>query len=282
MVIAITRRPLMEHEELLFEQGLTGVSLELARGRSVREARRGRVDELFEEVAAGRASSALVERALERLGAPLPRPFRVLAVGGQNGVGDASLCTVTEDALLAVGRPLVGRLDGTVYAIAPDQDAAADRIIAAGGRRGWNHLHVGRSRPKHDPDALRSALREAHVALLLDDVSPVRDVDQLGLAGLLAGMRDDLGATDFVTQVLGPVIDHDARESTSLVDTLRAYLAHGCRPGPAADELGVHRHTLAYRLERIRDLTGRDPRSGDHLIEFGLAVELHGRAAGSR
>ncbi len=282
VVIAITRRPLMEHEELLFEQGLTGVSLELARGRSVREARRGRVDELFEEVAAGRASAALVERALERLGAPLPRPFRVLAVGGQNGVGDASLCTVTEDALLAVGRPLVGRLDGTVYAIAPDQDAAADRIIAAGGRRGWNHLHVGRSRPKHDPDALRSALREAHVALLLDDVSPVRDVDQLGLAGLLAGMRDDLGATDFVTQVLGPVIDHDARESTSLVDTLRAYLAHGCRPGPAADELGVHRHTLAYRLERIRDLTGRDPRSGDHLIEFGLAVELHGRAAGSR
>lgn len=281
VVVAVTEQPLVEHEELLFEQGLTGVSLELARGRSMREARRGRIDELFEEVAAGRSTVALVERTLDRLGVPLPQPYRVLAVAAQDGVNDAALCTVVEDALLVVGRPLVGRLDGTVYAVVPDADAAAERIVAAGQRRGWATPTVGRSRPKRDPEALRAALREAHVALLLDGPEPVRDVEQLGLAGLLAGMRDDLGTTDFVAQVLGPVIGHDARESTRLVDTLRAYLAHGCRPGPAADELCIHRHTLAYRLDRIRDLTGRDPRSGDHLLEFGLALELHDRATPS-
>ncbi len=43
----------------------------------------------------------------------------------------------------------------------------------------------------------------------------------------------------------------------------------------------MHRHTLAYRLDRIRDLTGRDPRSGEHLLEFGLALELHDRADGA-
>jgi DNA-binding PucR family transcriptional regulator len=119
------------------------------------------------------------------------------------------LCTVIEDTLAPMGPPVVGHLDGTIYAIAQDSSEAAERI-----------------------------------------------------------------AEDFVTQVLGPVLDHDGRESSHLVDILRAYLAHGCRPGPAADQLCVHRHTLTYRLERIRELTGRDPRSGDHLVEFGLALAL--------
>ena len=274
VVVAVTEAPLLEHEELLFEQGLTGVSLELARGRSVREARRSRVDELLEEVAAGRSTAPLIDRALERLEAPLPQPYRVLAISAPEGAGHAALCTVIEDALLPLGRPLVGRLDGAVYAVVPDVATAADRVVDAATRRGWGALAVGRSRAKRATEALRSALREANVALLLDAEDRIRDVERLGLAGLLAGMRDDLGATDFVTQVLGPVIEHDERSTTPLADTLRAYLAHGCRPGPAADELCVHRHTLAYRLDRIRELTGRDPRSGDHLIEFGLALEL--------
>jgi PucR family transcriptional regulator, purine catabolism regulatory protein len=130
---------------------------------------------------------------------------------------------------------------------------------------------------KSELDALGAALREAGVALHLDVAARIRDVEELGLPGLLAGIRDDLGAADFVTQVLGPILQHDERESSRLTDTLRAYLAHGCRPGPAAEELCVHRHTLAYRLDRIRELTGRDPRSGEHLVEYGLALELLGR-----
>ncbi len=278
MVVAVCARPLLEHEELLFEQGVAGVNLELARHRSVRDAQRSRVDELLEEVASGRTTSAMVARSLTRLGAkPLER-FRVLAVARPGG-DDHALCTLVEDALVDLGPPVVGRLDGVVHAVVPDQhdpdqQDAAERIVAAGLRRGWPELRVGRSRAKSELDALRAALREAGVALNLDDASPVRDVESLGLTGLLAGIRDDLGAADFVGQVLGPVLHHDAGENGALIRTLRAYLAHGCRPGPAADELCVHRHTLAYRLDRVRDLTGRDPRSGEHLIEFGLALEL--------
>ena len=58
------------------------------------------------------------------------------------------------------------------------------------------------------------------------------------------------------------------------MSTLAAYLRHGCRPGPAAKELSIHRHTLSYRLERIAELTGRDPRDGDHLLAFTLALAL--------
>ena len=59
-----------------------------------------------------------------------------------------------------------------------------------------------------------------------------------------------------------------------MIASLRAYLEHGCRPGPAAAELRIHRHTLAYRLDRITALTGRDPRDGAHLVSYGVALEL--------
>lgn len=280
VVAVVTDQPLLEHESLLFEQGLAGVSLELSRRRSVREAQRTRVDELLEEAAAGRSTSGLITRALRRLGVTPPAAYRVLTVARPTGVGEAHLSMVVEDALLPLGRPVVGHLDGALYALVPADDTrpdAAERIVAAMASRGWPSPRVGRSRVKTDLDALRAAMREAHVAVTLDDSAAVHDVDQLGLPGLLAGIRDDLGATDFVTQVLGPVIEHDARESGRLVATLRAYLAHGCRPGPAAAELCVHRHTLSYRLDRVRELTGRDPRAGEHLLEFGLALELHAR-----
>ncbi len=281
VVVAVSAQPLLEHEELLFEQGVAGVNLELARHRSVRDARRGRVDELLEEVASGRTTSAMVARSLTRLGAKPLETFRVLAVARPGG-DEHALCTLVEDALVDLGPTVVGRLDGIVHAVVPDLPEAADRIVAAGLRRGWPELRVGRSRAKSELDALRAALREAGVALNLDDPTPVRDVDSLGLPGLLAGIRDDLGAADFVGQVLGPVLLHDAGDDGDLIRTLRAYLAHGCRPGPAADELCVHRHTLAYRLDRVRDLTGRDPRSGEHLVEFGLALELLERPAPRR
>ncbi|WP_165404138.1 PucR family transcriptional regulator [Egicoccus halophilus] len=306
VVAVVTAESLIEHQTLLFEQGVAGVSLERARRRSVREAQRARVDELLEEVAAGRDTPGLVARALRRLGVPPPAAYRVLAVARPDGVGDAQLAAVVEDALLPFGRPVVGRLAETWFALVPvpaDTDAgghdarahdhdgrdtddgptggdhpdAATRIVEALRARGWPRPRVGRSRVKTGAEALRAAIREASVALRVDDGTAVHDVDQLGLSGLLAGIRDDLGATDFVTSVLGPVLDHDAREATRLVDTLRAYLAHGCRPGPAAAELCVHRHTLTYRLDRIRELTGRDPRGGDHLLEYGLALELHAR-----
>lgn len=280
VVVAVSDRPLVEHEELLFEQGLAGVSLELARGRSVREANRTRVDELLEEVAAGRATAASTTRALDRLGVQLRSGYRVLAVSRPAGVSPAHLCAVVEDVMLVSARPLVGRLDGVVHAIVPDDAGVADAIATAAATRGWTGVRVGRSRAKHDVEALAAGLRESRVALQLEGPAAVRDVDQLGLPGLLAGMRDELGTTDFVATILGPVLDQDGPDGSPLLDTLRAYLAHGCRPGPAAEELCVHRHTLAYRLDRIRDLTGRDPRAGDHLLEFGLALELHDRTTG--
>ncbi|CAN5225742.1 PucR family transcriptional regulator [soil metagenome] len=280
-----------EHERLLLEQALTGVSMELSRGRSAREAHRTRVEELIAEVVEGRLGGQVLADRLARLGVDVTAGYAVLCVTPGTSAGAdrrrRTLTAVVEDALASVGPPVLGRVEDVLYALVPSDSTAAERVATAAQARGWPDVAVGRSRVRTDADGLPASLREAHVAATVAAGSAagraaggsgaVRDIGALGLPGLLAGIDDSLGADAFVDHVLGPVLVHDATEGIGLAATLRAYQRHGCRPGPAAAELGIHRHTLTYRLERIRDLTGRDPRDGAHLLAYGLALELHER-----
>lgn len=274
----VTDEPLEEQHALLVEQSIAGISLDLARGQSVRESSRVRVDELLEEVAEGRASASMVERVLDRLHADATRAVHVLCVAPPRGVAERALCTVTEDLLVARGHPaIVGRHAGDVVALAPaDDPGVADALAATLRDRRWTTVVVGRSTAKVPTDDLAAGLREARTAAHSPAATPgdVHRVDDIGVEGMLATLREGTGARTFVDQVLGPVVAYDAAEGAELVASLRAYLQHGCRPGPAADELSIHRHTLGYRLERVHELTGRDPRDGGNLLELTLALAL--------
>ena len=63
----------------------------------------------------------------------------------------------------------------------------------------------------------------------------------LGSLELLLSLPD-AALEAFVDRVLGP-----ASANTWLVESLTALLEAGCRWSDAAEELGVHRHTLRYR-----------------------------------
>lgn len=278
VLAVLTPDPPTDQETLLIEQSLAGVSLELARGQSVREGRRVRVDELLDEAAAGRAGRQMVARVLSRLGFAPGAPYRVLCLVAPAVVPERSLCTLVEDALAARAQAtVVGRHDGEVFAVVRAEEDELPTVVAdATVARGWSDIAVGLSHAHGELDDFPVAVREARTAAHAPSVdgSRVRDVASIGLEGVLASMRESLGAESFVEQVLGPVLAHDERESSELVPSLRAYLRHGCRPGPAAAELSIHRHTLAYRLDRIEKLTGRDPRDGSQLLAFTLALEL--------
>lgn len=76
-----------------------------------------------------------------------------------------------------------------------------------------------------------------------------------------------------IAEMLGPVIDYDRRNSTSLEETLRVYLELRRSPSEAATALHCHRHTLLYRLRRIEQLTGRDFRHTSDIADFWLAIQ---------
>lgn len=65
-----------------------------------------------------------------------------------------------------------------------------------------------------------------------------------------------------------------AESRTDLLNTARTLVDNGGDVAAAAVELHVHRTTLYYRLERIRDLTGMDMFSGQSRTHLQLALWL--------
>jgi purine catabolism regulator len=138
--------------------------------------------------------------------------------------------------------------------------ALARRIVEA---QPLARVGVGRSSRGR---ALGRSLLEARAALdtSAGDVASYQDLGSLELLLTLP----DAALEAFVDRVLGP-----AAENGWLVGSLTALLETGCRWSEAAERLGVHRHTLRYRMDRLRDQTGRHPDDPNQRMELWLAVK---------
>jgi sugar diacid utilization regulator len=55
--------------------------------------------------------------------------------------------------------------------------------------------------------------------------------------------------------------------------TLATYIANDCNMNATAAAMPSHRHTVAYRLERIRELTGLDPLRAEDREQLGVALK---------
>src|SRR5690348_512859 len=62
-------------------------------------------------------------------------------------------------------------------------------------------------------------------------------------------------AERFVAHTLGKLLDPKLRNRAQLLETLEAYLARGSVKD-AASTLGLHRHTVLYRLDKLKELLG--------------------------
>ena len=70
---------------------------------------------------------------------------------------------------------------------------------------------------------------------------------------------------------------YDKAENAGYQETLIAYLEHGCNMNRTADALFIHRNTLAYRIKRIRAISGIDLENlspGDGLLRIWLACRI--------
>jgi purine catabolism regulator len=136
-------------------------------------------------------------------------------------------------------------------------------------------VHAGRSRDFNFGESIAVAERQARRAL-----DRARDRGEVLVDASASAAELDWLPTDpalrraMIDRVLGPILDLEFSASGRLVDTIRVWLESGQRTGVAAQRLGVHPHTLAYRLRRIEQLTERDLSSPAVTVELWLALEL--------
>jgi DNA-binding PucR family transcriptional regulator len=116
--------------------------------------------------------------------------------------------------------------------------------------------------------------REAELALRIQASSRVGnravEFDQLGVFQLLAEAEQPATVTRFIHRWLGPLLDYDAGHDAELVLTVANYLDCGGSYEATSSALAVHRSTLRYRLQRIREITGLD--LGDADVRFNLQL----------
>ena len=79
----------------------------------------------------------------------------------------------------------------------------------------------------------------------------------------------------FFEDTVAPLVRYDEQYATDLVGTVEAYLANNCNMNATAQAIHAHRHTVAYRLERVRELSGLDPLRSEDRERLGLGLKAY-------
>jgi sugar diacid utilization regulator len=201
-------------------------------------------------------------------------------------------------ALAAVGRGVRAAVPGAV--VAPHEasalpgaevvallpgadDAAADRAANEALRElqaalPGHTFALGRSRVADDPADLHRAAAEALLAANVAEGDPERPVLAFEQTGayrlLLSAMSEDPAELQrFYAETVEPLVAYDEQYDTDLVTTVEAYLDADGNVAGTAQRLFTHRHTVRYRLERVRELSGLDVGSTDGREKLSLGLK---------
>jgi DNA-binding PucR family transcriptional regulator len=140
---------------------------------------------------------------------------------------------------------------------------------------------LGRSRVARDGAELARAGNEALLAANVaeaegdDEERRVLAFDDTGAYRLLlsAMSEDPAELQRFYAETIEPLVAYDEQYETDLVVTVEAFLDADGNVAGTAQRLFTHRHTIRYRLERVRELSGLDVGSTDGREKLSLGLK---------
>jgi hypothetical protein len=273
VAVLCVRGPDLPYALLTFAASLAGI--ELSRRHAILSGRRELLGQVLEDVIAGRSSEQEATRRLGEHGLANDKAHEVV-------VGSVvcsprrlrsypwsmhTLLTQNHDPHLRTivdGRPVLVVPEGAGLFVAK---LLHEHLAGLGP-----DARVGVSKARIGVRGLRLGYFEARNALAEGHGVHVHRIQDLTTALLIASIESGMPLRDLAAEALAPLLEYDRKHGTSLVATLRRYLAEDGALAATADALFVHRNTLRNRLRLIKELTGRDidsPRSRTH---FWLAT----------
>jgi sugar diacid utilization regulator len=243
------------------EQNLRGSFLEDLRGRGDLEPRE------------------IVRRA-GRLGCDLSRGAVVLCAELSTDRPRHVVATIASDHPGALAQHMEDRVYALLPAVggddAPELTLEKARKLA---QRLRQHGVVGLSSFYADPGEFSRAIQEAELVLdvLRQSDAPIAQDIGTGtyrlLFRVLASHPEEVRS--FYEDTVAPIVRYDDQYRTDLVGTLESYLEQNCNMNATAAAIYAHRHTVAYRLERVRELSGLDPMLSEDRERLGLGLKAY-------
>ena len=230
-----------------------------------------RGNELGTDLASG--ASVIVVRAHPRTPTEVDWRQRLLAVAGRGArsVAPGSISAPSEQDA------------AEVVLLVPDPDGETGRRATAAvirelesGLPGFAFA-LGRSRHAANPLAVQRAGNEALLAANVVEGAPERSQLAYEETGtyqlLLPHMNDPAELQRFYDETVRPLVAYDEQYETDLLGTLSTFLDCDANVNATAARLITHRHTIRYRFERVRELTGLDVSSTDGREKLSLGLK---------
>jgi len=198
---------------------------------------------------------------------------RMLAVSsrGARSIAPGSIAILSDDH------------GGQVVLLVPDSDGETGRRVSASVLRELESglpgfaFALGRSRRTEDPLDLSRAGNEAQLATNVVEGDPEAvelAYEQTGTYQLLLPhMNDPVELRRFYEETVRPLVTYDEQYETDLLGTLATFLDCDANVNATAARLITHRHTVRYRFERVRELTGLDVSSTDGREKLSLGLK---------
>jgi sugar diacid utilization regulator len=308
--------PLRPEDVVVLYWSARALEAELGKERVRLETELGVRGDFVDDIISGHHGSVnlLLQRA-RYLGADLSSGAMALVVDIDDFAGYLSRRRLKESAIQELKRRLADavrlqardlfsnfllgpRSDNVIVFLSPSEDDPTEELpekalsLAARVQRYVKGLlpdltvSVGIGRFKNDPAALSDGYSEAEVALEIGHrISGPASISTFAKTGtyklLFRVLQEEPEELEsFYAETLAPVVAYDSRYGTELVSTLTTYLGNDASTAKTAADLFAHRHTIRYRLDRVKELTHLDvDKSEDReRLTLGIkAMQLLGR-----
>ncbi|WP_416276337.1 PucR family transcriptional regulator [Mycolicibacterium sp. J2] len=186
------------------------------------------------------------------------------------GVGPVLAAERDAGRLLAgVGPYLLASDDQDIVVIVPAAHERSVRGLCGQLAEQLDGLRAGLSAPSRLAD-VTVAVAQARIAAAAGVGSTFAEFAELGAYGVLLGARTpaELGV---LAGLLAPLIG----QRDDLVAALTVFLERNGQVEAAAADLGIHRHTMRNRIQRIGQLLGDDLKSADTRAQLWIAIKAH-------
>ncbi|MCF3960100.1 PucR family transcriptional regulator [Streptomyces fuscigenes] len=278
LALVDARREADEHTKLALEDAASSLAREMDHERRLAEMELRLHGELADDLLRGTDEASACARCLAA-GIDVYRCHYIVVVQWSNRRSDASFAGTVARAASVVGMRsvLARRADHVV--LVTDEESHPHALYEAIAREAGTHSGAVGVSSRCDaldsiPHHYQEALRALKVGLTSGHRGGVTFYDELGLYRIL-GPGSGYGEMEtFVHDWLGQLIDYDSRHHTALVETLSRYFDCGGNYSATAEILVIHRSTLRYRLQRIRDITGRDLTNVEDRLNLQVATRV--------
>ncbi|MDW0109839.1 CdaR family transcriptional regulator [Sporosarcina aquimarina] len=220
---------------------------------------------VFKELVSGQTLSGAARDRMSMLDISLEGPFTMVIVHQNEIARTPNRLSDWLTETIGIRAVLSGPDDGNVLPFllwGVDREVVKKNVKSICNRKGVSILEVGIGTTVDEEKDIALAYESALQAIRFGrKIEIICDFEAVEMHVLMGAYQQTLHR-QYTEKVMGDLDE-------PLVKTLHAYFEYEQHAQNTSNALGIHRHTLSYRLKRISEITGLDP------TQFTSAVQLY-------